>query len=62
MKEILLVIIFAICGILALKFFNNSQKRSRKQNNSNDNMSRNDFYQPYKRTERQTSGLSQVDG
>ena len=61
MKEILLVIIFAICGILALKIFNNSQKRSGKQNNSNDNMSRNDFYQPYKRTERQTSGLSQVD-
>ena len=32
MKEILLIIIFAICGILVLKIFNKNQKKSRNYN------------------------------
>ena len=63
MDKIISAVLFALLGAAAVKFLPRFLKQQKPNNNNsnNDNMSRNDFYQPYERSERHASGTSLVD-
>lgn len=63
MDKFISAIFFALLGAAAVKFLPRflKQQRTKNNNSNNDNMSKNDFYQPYERSERQVSCSSRVD-